>query len=341
MTGRLPFEAATPAGVAVLVSKEDFAPISHYRPGLPPGLKAWFGRALAKDPRQRFATVYDFLGTFTEALGDGVADLVKNEALFRSCLDENELVAMVEGRLSDREMTRIEQHLDGCSACCEFVGAGLAAESGQLLPRYTPRPSKGGLSLGTVVAHRYRVARCLHANGSRDLYDATDLLLQERISLERLPVTLDDEALRRLLRDVRLARHIEHPNVCSTYEVHLYEEQLGGCWHVITSEFVDGETLRVLLQRVGRLSLQTGVQLLYQLLLGLRAVHAAGLVHGDLRPEKIYFAVRVGPTDNRSSSTLVMELSFSLFRLQGRGIARPNSAKAATRLGKRICSRME
>ena len=287
LTGRLPFEAPSSAGVAILVHTAEFAPVHQYRTGLPAGLQPWFERALARDPRQRFGSAHEFASTFADALGGGAQRAEQSAANVRSCLDDEELLSMVAGRLSEREMTAIEQHLDGCTPCCELLNAALAAQATERLAVSSEPASSGPFSAGYVAAHRYRVERCVQRLERGHLYDATDLLLQERVALQTLPVTIEDETLRQLLRDLRTARRIQHPHVCSVYDLYLYEEPRGTCVHFLSSEFVDGESLRDLLRRCGALPIARGVGLLRQVLSGLQAMHAVGLVHRDLRPEKI------------------------------------------------------
>jgi serine/threonine protein kinase len=287
LSGRLPFEAATPAGVAVAVCTLDFVPISQYRAGLPAGLSPWFARALAKDPHQRFADAHEFVLAFADALGVTTAQTLEITRGLRACLSDEEILEMVEGRLSDREMTRIERHLDRCVTCCELVGAALAGEASPALPRGLSKAASGPFEIGSVLANRYRLERWLGKGTLGSVYDATDLLLAERVALKTIPVTTDERVLRELLKEVRLARRVEHPNVCPIYDVGLYEEQRGVCLHFVTMAFVEGEILRSFLRRSGALPRDRAVALLRELLLGLCAAHRVGLVHRDVRPESI------------------------------------------------------
>jgi eukaryotic-like serine/threonine-protein kinase len=68
LTTTLPFEAATPAGVTVAICNAQFSLPSHYRADLPPGVDAWFARALAREPSERFADAEELAREFARAL---------------------------------------------------------------------------------------------------------------------------------------------------------------------------------------------------------------------------------------------------------------------------------
>ncbi|HWO09653.1 MAG TPA: serine/threonine-protein kinase, partial [Polyangiaceae bacterium] len=70
LTTTLPFEAPTPAGVSVAICNSGFARPSHYRADLPPAVDAWFARALAKDPGQRFSDAAELSRAFIAALAN-------------------------------------------------------------------------------------------------------------------------------------------------------------------------------------------------------------------------------------------------------------------------------
>jgi len=285
LTGRLPFEAPTTAGVLFAVCASDFAPLAQYRSGLPEALNTWFSIALAKDPARRFRSAREFSSSFAEALGIAETAALGSGGERRPCLDDDEILEMVEGQLSDRQLARIELHLDGCAICQDLVAAALrdAAEEG------TPpeRSAGAALAAGLVVGNRYRIEHCLGSGPLGGTYDATDLLLQERVALRTLPSELDEHALRQVLSEARLVRRLQHPAVCPLHEVHLYAEHRGFFLHFVTTEFVEGETLRSRLRRDGPWSVARALPVLRAILVGLGAIHAAGLLHGDLRLERV------------------------------------------------------
>src|SRR5436189_6460565 len=108
--------------------------------------------------------------------------------------------------------------------------------------------------------------------------------LGQQADLKFLPAALaQDVAQLDLLHDeVRLGRQIAHPNVCRIYDI--------GDWdgaHFVAMEYVDGEDLARLLQRIGRLAHDKAVELAHGIAAGLAAAHAKGILHRDLKPANV------------------------------------------------------
>jgi serine/threonine-protein kinase len=143
---------------------------------------------------------------------------------------------------------------------------------------------QGHVSLGTVVAGRYRVLELLGQGGMGEVYRANDLKLGQTIALKFLTKNLAADPARtsRLLHEVRLARQVSHPNVCRVYDVGDDQGE-----HFISMEYVRGEDLRRLLRRIGRFPHDKAVQIARQLCAGLAAAHAEGILHRDLKPANV------------------------------------------------------
>jgi serine/threonine-protein kinase len=117
-----------------------------------------------------------------------------------------------------------------------------------------------------------------------EVYRADDLKLGQRVALKLLSVRggQRDEVVQRFVAEVRLAREISHPNVCRVYDIGEAEG-----WHYLSMEYVDGETLRSLLRRIGRLPMEKALDVARQLCAGLGAAHERGVLHRDLKPANI------------------------------------------------------
>jgi hypothetical protein len=117
-----------------------------------------------------------------------------------------------------------------------------------------------------------------------EVYRADDLKLGQTVALKFLPRDLskDPQRLEYFLNEVRLTRQISHPNVCRVYDIGEFDGQ-----HFLSMEYIDGEDLRVLLRRIGRLPHDKGVQIAQQLCAGLAAAHERGVLHRDLKPANI------------------------------------------------------
>jgi len=137
---------------------------------------------------------------------------------------------------------------------------------------------------GALVGSRYRIVAMLGKGGMGEVYRADDLLLGQPVALKFLPqrVAGDPQRLARLLAEVRIARQISHPNVCRVYDI---GEAAGE--HFISMEYVKGEDLGSLLQRIGRLAPDKGLQVARQICAGLAAAHDRGVLHRDLKPANV------------------------------------------------------
>ncbi len=117
-----------------------------------------------------------------------------------------------------------------------------------------------------------------------EVYRADDLKLGHTVALKFLPRDLADDPARLeyFHSEVRLTRQISHPNVCRVYDIGEVDGQ-----HFLSMEYIDGEDLRILLRRIGRLPKDKGVQIAQQLCAGLAAAHDRGVLHRDLKPANI------------------------------------------------------
>src|SRR5215472_17027407 len=117
-------------------------------------------------------------------------------------------------------------------------------------PSEEPRESPGSLRFtpGTMLAARYRIVAALKRGGMGEVFRAEDTKLNQDVALKFVRGTFSPEALHRLYEEVKLGRQISHPSVCRLYDV---VEFAGHTF--LAMEYVDGEDLASLLERVGRL----------------------------------------------------------------------------------------
>ncbi|MBV8202994.1 MAG: protein kinase, partial [Acidobacteria bacterium] len=159
--------------------------------------------------------------------------------------------------------------------------AGSATATGQLPVAASP----DGPQVGDLFANRYQILKVLGTGGMGRVFQARDLELEEVVALKVLSPELFAEPERhlQLLRnEIKAARAITHPNVVRMHDL----GEVDGV-HFVSMEYVAGTTLRPLLGKSGRLDLAPGLQIAKQLCRGLQAVHAAGIVHGDLKPDNV------------------------------------------------------
>jgi tetratricopeptide (TPR) repeat protein len=130
---------------------------------------------------------------------------------------------------------------------------------------------------------KYELIRPLGSGGWGEVYLARDRVLQRQVAIKFVSSArlADPDAERRLVREARAAAALDHPAICSVYDV--LTEKGRTC---IVMQYVDGETLAERLKR-GPLEPTEAVTLASRIAEGLAAAHAAGIVHRDLKPQNI------------------------------------------------------
>src|SRR4030095_16068363 len=135
---------------------------------------------------------------------------------------------------------------------------------------------------------RYRIIDKIGAGGMGEVYLAEDTKLGRKVAIKFLPPgsTADVQAKKRLVREARSAAQLDHPNICSVYEV---SEEDGHSF--IVMQYVDGETLA---RRISNGPLEPGpaLDMAIQVVDALAEAHSHGIVHRDIKPQNIMLTTR-------------------------------------------------
>ena len=189
-----------------------------------------------------------------------------------SCLDDAVVLRAVSGELTAPELAALDAHLDGCGDCRALVGAaGLALGSGRgaaAVDELTP-----GTALG-----RYLVERRLGAGAMGVVYAARDPELDRAVAIKLVRPERAAEQ-HRLVREAQALARLAHPNVITIHDVGRHGDDV-----YVAMERVDGPTLgtwAAARSHAARLAAIVAVGR------GLAAVHAAGLIHRDVKPANV------------------------------------------------------
>jgi serine/threonine protein kinase len=134
------------------------------------------------------------------------------------------------------------------------------------------------------ISKRYEILGEIGRGGMGIVFRARDRQTSEVVAVKLLKpeIAADHDAMERFKNEMRLARKVTHKNVCRIYEFNPVDSSA-----YISMEFVDGESLRQVINRFSGLPLRKASQIACQVCAGLREAHSQGTVHRDLKPENI------------------------------------------------------
>ena len=147
----------------------------------------------------------------------------------------------------------------------------------------------------------YRITAKLGAGGMGEVFLAEDSKLDRKVALKFLPAQMSSQpdAKARFLQEARAASALNHPNVCTIYDIQEHDGQM-----FIVMEYVDGSTLR---DRAQPFTLKQVIEIGVQVADGLAAAHEKGIVHRDIKTENIMIR----------KDGIVQIMDFGLAKLRG------------------------
>jgi eukaryotic-like serine/threonine-protein kinase len=138
--------------------------------------------------------------------------------------------------------------------------------------------------VGEKFADRYELVELVGTGGMSSVYKAHDTLLERNVALKILHehYSDDDEFVERFKREARTVAQLSHPNIVTVID----RGEAGGRQFIVF-EYIDGDNLKELLVRSGRLPVEQALELALEIARGLAFAHAHGLVHRDVKPQNV------------------------------------------------------
>ena len=160
--------------------------------------------------------------------------------------------------------------------------------------------------IGQTISH-YRIIAKIGEGGMGIVYKAEDTRLDRTVALKFLGahLTADDDGRRRFIREAKAAASLDHPNICTVYEIDETEGRI-----FIAMPYIEGRSLTDTIA-AGPLKLPEALDIARQAARGLQEAHSKGIVHRDIKPPNIMIAT------SGSGERLVKIMDFGLAQLSG------------------------
>ena len=137
---------------------------------------------------------------------------------------------------------------------------------------------------GQKINDRYEIIKSIGEGGMANVYLANDTILNRKVAIKVLRGDLsgDEKFIRRFQREALSVSNLSHPNIVEVYDV---GEEEGNRY--IVMEYVEGKTLKQLVQKRGALTIPEVIDIMKQLTDGLAHAHDAYIIHRDIKPQNI------------------------------------------------------
>ncbi len=184
-----------------------------------------------------------------------------------TCLDDVMVLELIEGRLVDPMLAAVDDHLDSCVTCRDVIA--------QLARTQSPAHV---LERGRTIG-RYVIGELLGSGAMGRVYSAWQPELDRRVAIK----VLHDDApggRARLVLEAQAMARLDHPNIVGVHEVGTTDDGV-----YVAMDLVEGETLRAWAEQPR--PWRQVVAVLIDVARGIAAVHAAGVIHRDVKPDNV------------------------------------------------------
>lgn len=144
--------------------------------------------------------------------------------------------------------------------------------------------------VGTLLSDRYRLDRKIGTGGMSTVFVAFDTLLERDVAIKMMhrEIARDSDQLERFRREARAVAKLRHPNIVGVIDAgEDVSPQDGHAIPYIVFEYIEGETLKQRIRRLGRLDVAEAVAYSIEIARALGAAHEAGIVHRDVKPQNV------------------------------------------------------
>jgi serine/threonine protein kinase/Tfp pilus assembly protein PilF len=207
--------------------------------------------------------------------------------LNHACRDLPELRQKVEERLL-AEGYNVGSPTDSAgSDAAPGSGSDLAASDG--MGAAADGKNAGRFSPGEVIAKRFTVVRYIARGGMGEVYEVEDRFLQGvHVALKMIlpEIANDAGSSHRFEQEVLLARKVTHPNLCPIYDIARSDDPPPP-FLFLTMKLLAGETLSSRMRRPGLIPRDHAIAIFQQMVAGVAAIHAAGVIHRDIKPNNV------------------------------------------------------
>ena len=246
-----------------------------------------------------------------QAVAAQIAILYENTALKRRVAQEEKTRREVLSRLAPGEVNLVKE-CPQCGTCGDATVERCPNDGAPLLLT---------LPVERTVHGKYRLERVIGTGGMGAVYEASDLRLGRQVALKVLLARNfgNPSALRRFEREAQALARLRHPNIVTVHDC----GSLGSEGAYLVMELLKGTTLRREIDRAGTLHPSVAAEWFDQILAGVAAAHAAGVIHRDLKPDNVIV------TRDAQGQEVLKILDFGLAKLSFGEPPDPKSLHAA------------